>query len=126
MRYTLLVLARTLSACALGLALSIFGCSGSRGAEGTWEVSPPAIATSAGEKLDIPAPKATLTVNGDGSFDLAVEGSSRESARGTWEGQGNMLSFRVKGDNGVEHSFDGSLSEDGDTLEAFGFQFKRR
>lgn len=108
------------------LTLVVVGCSGSRGAEGTWEVSPPAIAASAGEKLDVPAPKATLTINGDGSFDLTVEGANRESASGTWRSQGNVLSFRMKGDDGVEHSFDGSLSEDGETLEAFGFQFKRR
>lgn len=109
----------------VALAL-MYGCSRAKGPEGTWEVSTPAIATTAGQGVQVPPPRATLTINQDGSFNLVVEEPRAEASQGTWKSEGNSLRFHVKGEDGVEHVFDGSLSESGETLTAFGFEFKRR
>jgi ABC-type uncharacterized transport system auxiliary subunit len=124
--YTITVRVRRFSVCGLAALALMCGCSKAKGPEGTWEVSTPAIATTADRGVEVPAPKATLTINDGGSFTLAVEGPRNETSRGTWQSEGNNLLFRVKGEDGAEHDFNGALSDDGKTLRAFGFEFKRR
>jgi len=119
-------LARVLAACGIALLFAFVGCSRGKSAEGTWEIAPPTIASDASGGSKVLIPKGSLTIKGDGSFRLTVEGPTKESVSGTWQAQGNVLSFRVKGDDGIEHAFNGALSEDGETLKAFGFEFKLR
>lgn len=86
--------------CALVPFFLTWGCSKAKGPEGTWEVSAPTIATTADQVVEVPTPKATLTINQDGSFTLLVEGSWTEASQGTWQREGNNLRFRVKGEGG--------------------------
>lgn len=86
----------------------------------------PNIVSEGSDQAALPAPEGTLVLKPDGTFELTVSSPPEQHVSGKWDAKDRVLTFHVPDDAGKEHAFDGSLSEDGETLKAFGFQFKRR